>query len=117
MRFIMENRPVLTEVDMNYWENIIQNTYTFLMENGYKVNIKRNYGDPVNEGYHFVTVSGKGIVGAFCTPNTRSYSNLSGKFAAIKEEDFTTYGECTFVVSLPITDRAEFLEKLEELGK
>jgi hypothetical protein len=61
-------------------------------------------------------VNGKGITGAFCSPNGgQSYSTLDGKFAADNNGCFNKWSQCPLVVNLPC-NVDELKQHLEFLG-
>lgn len=82
---------------------------TWLETNGYEVE------QTEEDEYTFVTVNGKGIKGAFCTPNWESYPSLNGKFAVDNVDSFNKWSTCPMVVSIPF-DLGKLKEWLKFLG-
>lgn len=90
-----------------------------LRSEGFIVSVKEN----VSELYNYASISGKGVVGGFCTPHCEdnidaSYTYLNGKISADNEDCFDKWSKCP--ISLPFPKNNEemsfLLDELEFLG-
>ena len=65
--------------------------------------------------YTAYNVTGKGIVGCFCTPNSDSYTYINGKFAADNAECFDKWSKVPLVMNMKGLDYDLLLKELELL--
>jgi hypothetical protein len=86
----------------------------FLELSGYEVDVYTHKTQD-NQEYLFYLVSGKGIYGGFCTPNSDSYTYINGSFAADHIDCFDKWAKCPLVVKLPC-DLASLKKNLDFLG-